>query len=690
MATEKVEIFNVDTGEAVKSIADLKDNIKLLKKALEEQTIGTEEYQQTLQELKVNQNALKDAMHATSASMEDVAASAKGINVVFDENNQLINQENQSYNALVHTMAELKQEWRATTDEVKRAELGEQINQINDRLKEMDASVGNFQRNVGNYGSVWKDSGDALKKLSPAFGSMTNKIEGTNKAMKLMSTNPLMGVMVLLLPLVQKLAEALKDNEKAGANVKKMMDALKPVTQFFSNILDVIAGWLGKVVDWVVGWFPKFAPIFSKVVTSITGVGNAILQYLLTPVRTAIEAFKGLGNIIKDVFTGNFDKVKEDAKNAMDGITEAVKKGFSFKANFIAGQSAGDGLMSGLESATTGSSTGGGGKGTPAYDLGAEVAKNIAKGMAEIDKYIESISDEIVDVTEDAEDLMKEYLDTTANYAKARIAVMDKAAKDELSWNNILTDDADEKARKAYEIQSKLNHDKLDLLRQFADEALSNGDGARLLEYQQQIADLELQIAQNEAIEESRIRKQTEAEEEQALARKKARTQQAISELQSLAGATASILGTIASAYESDEANAEKNAKKVKALRISEALINTISGAVGAFTQASSSIPPPMGQIIGALSAAAVTASGMAQIAQIRKTQIGSGSASAAPLSVSAPAISSMPQNVRNVTSQSEEDRLNRMAQDQRVVLVQSDIQVSNEQTRVQIVESTF
>jgi hypothetical protein len=33
----------------------------------------------------VNQNALRDAMDATGSSMEQVAADAKGLSVVFDE-----------------------------------------------------------------------------------------------------------------------------------------------------------------------------------------------------------------------------------------------------------------------------------------------------------------------------------------------------------------------------------------------------------------------------------------------------------------------------------------------------------------------------------------------------------------------------------------------------------------------------
>jgi len=62
MAEETITILRVGTEEAVKSINDLKNNISILKKNLGNLEVGSREYKDTLDELKVNQNALKDAM----------------------------------------------------------------------------------------------------------------------------------------------------------------------------------------------------------------------------------------------------------------------------------------------------------------------------------------------------------------------------------------------------------------------------------------------------------------------------------------------------------------------------------------------------------------------------------------------------------------------------------------------------
>jgi hypothetical protein len=163
--------------------------------------------------------------------------------------------------------------------------------------------------------------------------------------------------------------------------------------------------------------------------------------------------------------------------------------------------------------------------------------------------------------------------------------------------------------------------------------------------------------------------------------------------MKGVASATSSILGSIADMYEADAEGSEENANKIKNLRIAAATIETISGAIGAFMQASSTIPPPYGQIVGAAAAAAVTAAGIAQIAQIKSTNVstsGGGSSITSPAVSSAPTISPNVPNVRSVTSASEEDRLNRMAMDQRVYILADDIQASQDQIKTQVSESSF
>lgn len=608
MAEETITILRVGTEEAVRSVNDLKENIKILKQNLGELEIGTQEYQDTLDELKVNQNALKDAMYATSASMEEVAAAATGTS--------------QSYNSLVHRMAALKEEWRATNDEARRNELGKQIAEINQQLKDMDASVGNFQRNVGNYesgvaGLVEKFDkwGETLKMMPPTLGAAKESIGKVGETMQLVGKQPILGIIGLLAPMIMKITTALGENETAMAAVKKVMASLQPVFDMLQGVIEKIAEGFSKVVESLVEFIGQSEGV-KNVISSIMGVGNAILQHLLAPIKTAISAFKGLANILKDVFTGNFSDVKKHAKEAGESIADAWKEGFSFKSNFEEGKAAGGRFIDGVKDNKA-----------AAKEAGKEIGKSIAEGInEEYEGFVEDDPWAQYELDEAAKERSKERMD---------------------AW----FEEQNEKARIAEETAARLAEDE--------------------------------KAATDAALAEIEARKQARKEEAKA----------ALENTMAVADATSGMLSAIADVYESDEKNAEKNAKKIKALRIASATIDMLNGAVTAFSSAMQ-LGPVVGPIIGAANAAAVVATGIANINKIKSTSTSGGSsatpAAAAPAVVSAPNVDTSLQSVRNVTTASEEERLNRMAKDQRVYIVSSDIEAALDDSKTRVDESSF
>lgn len=600
-ATEDVIILKVGTDEAVKSVNDLKNNIKTLKGSLGELEIGTEAYQNTLDELKVNQNALKDAMYATSSSMTDVAAAAAGAS--------------KSYNSLVHQMAALKEEWRATNDEARRNELGKQIADINQQLKDMDASVGNFQRNVGNYESgvsglvakfdAW---GATLKQMPPTLGAAKESIGKVGETMQLVGKQPILGIIGLLAPIIMKITSALQENETAMGAVKKLMESFQPIFDLLQGVLEGIANGVSKAVDWFVKLIGQSDGI-KKIISSVSGVGNAILQYLIAPIKASVQAFVGLGNIMKDVFTGKFNKIKDDAKNAWEGIKNAYKEGFSFKNNFDEGKRVGADFISGVKDNKE-----------TAKEVGKEIGQEVAKGIEE--------GLRLADVNK-------------------ALAAGEKKIDEEREARLKMQQEIDEE----FEAELERTNEEIDAF----------------FEEQAQMREQDLRDAEE---------------------KNKAK----IATLQAVAGATSDILNAIADMYETNEEDQKKNAKKVKGLRIAAATIDMLQGAIGAFTQASAAYPPPYGQIIGGVSAASVVAMGVANIAKIKSTDPtgSSGGGSVTPAVVTPPSIDTQMPSVRNVTSASEEDRLNRMASPQKVYILQSDIEAAGSQSKTQIEESSF
>lgn len=233
------------------------------------------------------------------------------------------------------------------------------------------------------------------------------------------------------------------------------------------------------------------------------------------------------------------------------------------------------------------------------------------------------------------------------------------------------------RAENEYNIIKTANEKKLELLKQYAEDALAAGDQTAALEYQQQAADMSVEIEQNSAD------------------RKKGIRERVMQEMQTFAGNTSNLLNTLADMYEEDAENNEKAARQAKNLRIASATIDTIMGAVGAYMQSSASLPPPAGQIVGAIQAAVVLATGMAQIAKIRSTEVNkdstpSSSTGSIQATVTPPTITPQIDQVRNITSASEEDRLNRMAYDQRVYILSSDIEASQNSRRTRVRETSF
>ena len=152
MADMNTTVLEVDAGKSVTTLKEFKKHIDDLRGTVLSLKEGTADYDKAVQELRSEQQRLNDVMKIG----KDYADAEEG-----------------SYNHLVNTMAELKKQWRATTDEAERANLGQKILDINNKLKELDASTGNFQRNVGDYSNAFEEAfKKSLQGLSSVNGSV--------------------------------------------------------------------------------------------------------------------------------------------------------------------------------------------------------------------------------------------------------------------------------------------------------------------------------------------------------------------------------------------------------------------------------------------------------------------------------------------------------------------------------------
>ena len=411
---------------------------------------------------------------------------------------------------------------------------------------------------------------------------------------------------------------------------------------------------------------------FRKVVSGVTGVGNAIFQFLIAPVKTFIEVVKGAGNVLKDIFTGQWKNIKADAQAAGTAISDAIQKGWNFKQNYQTGQAAADAFVEGM-----------GGRKKKAKDTGAALAKEVKDGFEDVIGDITADMEKAVSDLDKAEATM---LKNALAREKERLEAIDAAAKYQQDVNAATVDDDRKRQDESYRIAVEGNQRKLAALRDFQQAAIERGDLSAYLDYEKQIADLEVEIEVDALEERARIRRR-DVEDAQKAAQAKAKI------MQEYAAGVGDVLGAIADLYDVNADKDKRSFENSKRFQIAETWVNTLSGMASAIwaTWNDKTIPSAIAKAaLAATNAAGVLASGIATTAKIRATQFGSSGSGAAVMAASAPSVNTALPQVLQAQTASDVDRLNRAAEPSRVYILQSDIEAAGRAQRVRVAESTF
>ena len=222
----------VSAGYSFSSLKSAKNYIDRLRASLIDLDETSEEYEERVEEIDKVQDKLNKAMKATG----DKAKDAEG-----------------SYNALSKKMSELKKAFKETNDEAERDKLAKQIVGINDQLKEMDESIGNYQRNVGNYEAAFTDGllniAAKVKALSDPISLAKKGVNALGKAMKALLTNPVGAFIMTIVAAVKALKKGFDDSETASNSLKKAFSAFQPVINAINNAFTGFAKIVGNIAE---------------------------------------------------------------------------------------------------------------------------------------------------------------------------------------------------------------------------------------------------------------------------------------------------------------------------------------------------------------------------------------------------------------------------------------------------------
>lgn len=287
----------VSAGYSFSSLKSAKSYIDKLRASLIDLDETSEEYAERVEEIDKVQDKLNKAMKATGERTKD----AEG-----------------SYNALSKQMSELKKQFKATNDEAERKVLAKQITGINNQLKEMDASIGNFQRNVGNYEAAFTKGLSGIAKNIESLGNplaiAKNGVLALGNAFKALIANPVGAVIMAIVVAIKALKKGFDQSEAATNSLKKAFSALQPVMNAINNVFTGFAKIVGsiaeKAIPALVNGLMKAADWMMTLLNKIGIVSDEKLASFQKSIEAQKEAVK----------------VTQDLTNREIGLTEKRRK----------------------------------------------------------------------------------------------------------------------------------------------------------------------------------------------------------------------------------------------------------------------------------------------------------------------------------------------------------------------------
>lgn len=697
----KTTVLQVDTLKAVKSVQDLRDNIKTLRQVMNEATIGTDEYVAAQEELAAQQNALREIQRGSAASIEEVSKAAAGLGT--------------SYAALVNQMKSLTAEYRTTEDVAQKADLAKRIKSINDQLKDMDATRGVFSRNVGDYANQMTKG---FQATAGAASSVINPVQNVTAGLTAMSSTPVVAIIGLVVNLLDRLIKSLKSNEETMAAFKVALAPVNALGTAFTKWLQGVAEGFVKFIDWTV----KATRAVAKFLGYINEEDEALMEKHIEIAQKENELDKqrretDKANAKSAAEAANLrakaaEKDKYTAEERLEFINKAADEeekiaqrnkdlaqqeynALKEKADLAQNSKEENDALAAAEIKVMEAET--------AYmnklrELNAQRAEAInqmnaqAKAAADAAEKIRALADLSLDIDvsglDDIEEINEKIIlpeDQWAERAKLIQENIDREVEMQIKKNMLLIEDEQTRADEEWRIRMEAEERKLDVIRE-AEEKTT--DPFTKLELQRQIADMEVDIV----IEKNkRIKEENKKTLNDALTDKQEMLSRAAEITAFIGSMTTGILDDIANSMEVTNA---KEFKRQQDLQVASATINMIAGAAGAFMQAMATYPAPIGAAVGAVMSAVALTTGAMQIRKIKQQKYKGGSSvpstSSAPAAVSAPNIETQLPTVRTLTGAKEEERLNRMASPVRAYIVDSDLQAKERERDVIEEETSF
>lgn len=255
--TEIKRVITIESKESLNTLNNLNSRIKELKGTMGDLDITTEAYRETSEEVNRLENVKRNAIRGVTAAVEG------------------------SYNAYSKELSILQKHRKTLSENTQEyREITKRVGELQDKLKAMDAEVGTFSRNVGNYSS--------------AFDGLQGSVNGV--VAKLPSLNG------GLASFAQSLNESLP-------NLIKSVESYKEMAAEAGSSVSAIAALSKAMFSW--------NAVISIAVTLIVAFGDKISSW----VKELFNAEKRLTSAQRAIKEFN-EAVKEDGLGIGDNIVK--------------------------------------------------------------------------------------------------------------------------------------------------------------------------------------------------------------------------------------------------------------------------------------------------------------------------------------------------------------------------------
>lgn len=228
--------LNEILGRNIDSVKSLKTAIKELQDSMVGLDTDSQEYKDTASKLSAAQNALNNT---TKAGIEANLAAKDSIVGMQKEYNNL-------YDA-----------YKKLSDEQRNSDIGksmaESLNNLSESINNSKKEVGNFTSNIGQYAQgateAFNNMGISIGALQGPFNLATKGAKGFKDILSVISAHPIIAMLSVLIAILMKAADAIKDNEELTMRLHQAFSVFQPILDGISNAFDWLAEKVVKVIE---------------------------------------------------------------------------------------------------------------------------------------------------------------------------------------------------------------------------------------------------------------------------------------------------------------------------------------------------------------------------------------------------------------------------------------------------------